>query len=105
MVAKIGQIEFKPTVWLQIHQLAHGIHVVWCTIGCQAHDLILAGIHFEAQVVGERGVEEPERMRKMNLAQHLERIAVTDADRGGGPFADPIHGEDHRLLERRGEEG
>ena len=41
----------------------------------------------------------------MDLLGHLQMVAAAEADRGRGPFADPVHGQHHRLLERRGEEG
>lgn len=40
-------------------------------------------------------------MGKMNFLGHFETVSGPLADRRGRPFADPVHGQDHRLLERR----
>ena len=44
-------------------------------------------------------------MGEVDFLDHLEGIATADGCRGSGPFTHPIHGQRHRLLERRGEEG
>ena len=36
---------------------------------------------------------------------HLEAIARAEADGGGGPLADAVHGQHSRLVEGRREEG
>src|SRR3984957_3642980 len=41
-------------------------------------------------------------MRKMDFLGYLEAIAVADPRRSGGPFADTVHGEHGRIVERRG---
>ena len=43
-------------------------------------------------------------MREMQLLAHLQMVAAAEADRRGRPLADPVHGEDDRLLEQRREE-
>src|SRR5215471_19790779 len=41
-------------------------------------------------------------MREMDLAQNLDAISTTEGYRGGRPFSDTIHRQNHRILERGG---
>src|SRR5215831_1611869 len=41
-------------------------------------------------------------MREMDLAQNLDAIPTTERYRGGRPFSDTIHRQNHRILERGG---
>src|SRR5205823_1948379 len=68
----------------------------------QAHHFVLAGIYFEARLVGESEVEQTERMRKVQFLERGEFIAAAIGDRGRRPLADPVHRQDGGLLERRG---
>ena len=66
----------------------------------EAHELVLAGIDLEAGVVGEGGIEQPERVRKMDLRKHLEVMPAAERRRSGRPLAHAIHGQHQGLLER-----
>src|SRR5208282_1569101 len=54
---------------------------------------------------GEGGIKQPERVGKVQLLEHLEAVAAARCYRRRRPLADPVHGEDGRLLEGRGKEG
>ena len=41
-------------------------------------------------------------MREMQLLEQRELVAAADRGRRRAPFADAVHGEHHRILERRG---
>ena len=58
------------------------LHVLRLAVGRQAHDLVLAGVDLEPGVVGEGGVEQPERVRKGNLPERRQLAcpAPTHAD-------------------------
>ena len=71
----------------------------------QAHQLVLAAVDLEAAVVGDGGIQQPQRMRKLNLTRQLDAIAAADAEGRGAPFADAIQRQNRRLLERAREEG
>ena len=82
-----------------------GLHVLRLAVGREAHQLVLAGVHLEPGVVGERAVEEAERVREPHLAQHVELMASAYADRRGRPLADAVDRQHRRLFERRWIEG
>ena len=73
-------------------------------VGGEAHQLVLAGVDPEAEVVGERRVEQADRVREAQLAQDLDAVAPAVADRRGRPLADAVDRQDRRLLEGRGVE-
>ena len=71
----------------------------------QAHQLVLAAVHRESEVVGERGIEQAHRVGEVQLAHDLDVAAAAAADGRGRPFADAVDGQDGGLGERRGIEG
>ena len=46
----------------------------------QSHHLVFTGVHLEAGVVGERRVEQSERVWPVNLVENLEVVAAADAN-------------------------
>src|SRR5262245_5020674 len=81
--------------------VAQELRVFGLSIGSKPHDLVLARIDLEPEIVGESRVQEAERMREVNLAMDVERLALAQSDRSGGPFADAVHGENRGTLEWR----
>ena len=105
-IVEIGLIQPERAVGLEVDQVVEDEPGIFrLAIRREPHHLVLARIDLEAGVVGERRVEQPQRMREMQLFAHLQVVAAPEADRRGRPFADPVHGEDDRLLERRRKEG
>ncbi len=104
-VRDVAQVESKRPVGLEVHQvLADRLRVHRLAVGGESHELVLAGVDLEAAVVGERGVEQAERVREPQLGVEADPVAAPDALRRGRPLPDAVEGEDRRLLERRGEE-
>jgi hypothetical protein len=85
--------------------LQDGVAVNRASVGREAHELVLAAVDLETAVIGERGVEEPERMGEADLASELQMVAVADTPGGRGPFPDAIEGEDGGTVEGAGKEG
>ncbi len=104
-IIEVFLIDPKRPVRLDVDQMIHdGLGIFWLTIRCQAHDLVLAGVDLEPGVIGERRVQQPERVREHDLLVHLEPVAAAHADARGRPLADPVDGQHRGRLERRGEE-
>ncbi len=58
-VIEIFLIEAKRAVWFEVDQmLEDSIGISWLAVRRQPHDLVLAGIHLEAGVIGERRVKQ-----------------------------------------------
>src|SRR6185369_45140 len=68
-------------------------------VGCEPHQLVLAGIDLEAEVVCNRGIQEAERMGKSQFLENRDLIALAVADGSGCPFADTVNGEDGSFPE------
>jgi hypothetical protein len=105
-VVEVVEVEPEAAVGLEVDQVVEdGLRVPGLAVGGEAHDLVLARVDLEAGVVGEGRVEQPERVREVQLPGDLQAGAAADADARRAPLADPVRGQDGRLLERRGEEG
>ena len=106
-VVEVGHVEPERAVVADLDELLLRIRVrvPGLAVGGQPHQLVLARVHLEPAVVGERRVQHPERVREPHLVGEL---------RSGCPGPTPIelvrplaHGverQDGRLLERRREE-
>ena len=76
------------------------LDVLGLTVGREPHDLVLTRIDLEAGVVGERGIEQTDRVRKRNLPERGEILAFTEPGRCRGPLADAVHAQHGRGVER-----
>src|SRR5438552_3487423 len=70
----------------------------------EAHDLVLALVHLEAEILREDRVEEPERVREMDRPHFLETVAFPDMHGRRLVLADSVKRHDDGALERRGKE-
>ena len=84
--------------------LQNEIAVHWLAKGSQAHQLVFAAVHLEAAVRGEGGVEQAERMRKLEVVGQLDAIASAHSHSRGAPFADAVERENGRRIKWRWEE-
>jgi hypothetical protein len=100
-IIEVFLVEAERAVVLEIYQMIEDQPgVLRLAVRRQAHHFVFARIDLEPGVVGEGRVQEAERVRKMQLFQHLQPMAITEADARGRPFADAVDGEDRGLLER-----
>ena len=74
-------------------------------VGGEAHHLVLVAEAQEAQILGDRRVEEAERVGEMDAVEHLDRVAAPQGHHGGDEVAEAVHRQAHRLVERRAVEG
>src|ERR1700730_11639986 len=101
-IVEVFLIEMKGSVGFEVDQmLEDGIGVSGLAIRRQSHNLVLAGIHLEAGVVGEGRVKQAKRVREMDFLAHLDAVISANPDARGGPLSNTVHCEDQRLLERR----
>jgi hypothetical protein len=70
-------------------------------VGREPHDLILAFVDLEAEILREDRIEQTERMREMNRLLFRKPVAFAEIDGRGLIFADPVERHHHRALERR----
>ena len=104
-VVEVVEVEPEGAVVLDVDQvLLDEIGVPRLAVRREPHHLVLARVHLEAGVVGERRIEQAERVGKVDLADDLEAVAAAERQRRGRPFADAVHRQHGRALERRREE-
>ncbi len=103
---EVVQVEAERAVVAEVDEVvAHELRVAGLAVRGQPHELVLARVDLEPAEVGDRAVQEAERVRVLDLLEQLDPVAVPGADRRRRPFPDPVDGEDRRALERRGVEG
>ena len=104
-VVEVLLVQAERAVFTDVdHVVEQQLDVFRLTVGGETHDLVLARVHLEAEVVGERGVQETQRIRPVELAQQPDVVALAHADRGRGPLAHAVHGEDRGPVEGRRKE-
>ena len=94
-----------PSGFRSIRSLEDQVRVDRPAVGGQAHQLVLAAVDLEAAVVGERRVEQAERVGELDVVDQADAVPLADAEGGRAPLADAVEREDRRLVERAGEEG
>ena len=105
-VVEIVEVEPERPVILEVDEVVEDrVPVDRIAVGCQPHQLVLAGIDLESGIIGESRIEQAQAVGKVDLPLHLQRIAAAHPDGCRRPFADPVHRQDQGVLERRGEEG
>ncbi len=103
-VVEVGHVQPERSVILEIDQLPQNCVAVRRTaIRGESHHLVLTRVHPESEIVGECAVQQAQRVRESNLAQHLYSRIVAERQRCRRPFANAVDGEDRGLLERRRE--
>ena len=63
----------EPSALRSIRLSRISLRVFRLAVGREPHHLVLAGIDLEAGVVGEGGIEQPERMREVDLLERSSR--------------------------------
>ena len=100
-VVEVLHVQPEAAVGLDVDQMLRDqVPVDRAAVRRQSHQLVLAAVHLEAAVVGECGVQQPERMRKLQLACQRDLVAPPDAQRRRAPLADAVEGQDRGLVER-----
>src|SRR6266571_8426467 len=97
-VVEVPLIQPERTVVLQVNELiVDSLHVFRFSIGRETHDLVLTGVHLEARVVGERGVQQTERVWPPKLAVQRDVGVVPYPEGRGCPLANAVDREDRSL--------
>src|SRR5947208_10156557 len=99
MMAEIIEVQLKPSIIHQPDDVAHRRHSRGCAIGRQAHYLVLVAIVREAEVLGQRLVEDAERMREVHPPFHSYVGPAADPPSGAAEVAEAVDRNDDRLVE------
>ena len=81
-VVEVRLVKPKGSILLDVDQMrVDEPGVAWLSVWRQPHELVFSRVHLESGVVGERGVQQSDGMREMDLALHLQLIAIADRQR------------------------
>src|SRR5579863_7222738 len=71
-IVEEGNVQAEAAIRLEIDEfVADDVAISWRAVGRQPHHLVFAGIHTEADVIRERRIQEPERMRESDLVENF----------------------------------
>src|SRR5262249_50999479 len=105
MMAEEAQIERIRAIGLQAHDFVHVLQEGWSAIGGKPHDFVLIAVVGKAEKLGERLIEDAERMRKIDATIDLNRGALADAPSSTRKIAKSIERNHNRPFKRRNMEG
>ena len=75
------------------------------TVGSQAHQLIFAAVDLEPAVISERRIEQPQRVRKLELLEKAQLVPLALAERRRAPLAHAVQCQNSGLLIRARKKG
>jgi hypothetical protein len=93
-VREVRKAELERTVVAKPDELGQLFAEAGPSIRGEAHHLVFALVDLEAEVRGEPGVEQAQRVRVLDAAELAELGALAVPQRRRGRLADPIDGED-----------
>src|SRR5439155_772592 len=100
VVVEATEIDREPALLRPANDVAHRLVVaVGITVGRETHHLALAAPGPEAEVVGDGGVDEPERVRQADRMQPLDAGAATPPEPRRDVLPRAIHRENGGLLD------
>src|SRR5262249_61062226 len=102
-IIEIVHVEAEGAVRLEVEEMIEEeVDVLGLAVGSKAHHLVLARVHLEAEMIGQRGIEKPERMGEMQLLENLQMIAAAETGGRRGPLPQPLLGQNGWLAGTRG---
>ncbi len=105
VVGKVLHVHLEAAVLADLEQLFHDQIVVFgLPVGGRPHDLVLRRVHLEAEVVGERAVEQPEGMGEPDLLEEIELVPLSRPVTRRRPLSHAVDREDRRFPEGAHEE-
>ena len=104
-VVEVLHVEPEAAIVFEIDQMpVNRLLIKRPPVGREAHQLVLPAVDLEPAIVRKRGIQEPERMRKLNPIRQLDPVPAPDAHRRRRPFPDAVERQDRRLVKRTREE-
>src|ERR1044071_5745078 len=98
---EILQVESIRSARLEPDDAAHRIEMRRLSVRREAHDFVLVAVMRKAQILGQRLIEDAERMRKKDLAVDGKRWSGACAPRAAGEIPEAVHRDDGRLAKGR----
>src|SRR5262245_27492274 len=105
MMAVETQIKRIRAIGLQAHDFVHVLHESRSAVGGKPHDLVLIAVVGKAEKLGERLIENAQRMRKIDATIDLNCGTITDTPSGARKIAKSIERNHNRPFKRRNMEG
>src|SRR6185436_5532292 len=98
---EVIQIQPKLSVFLGSNYVAKLFEVARRTVRRQPHYLAFVAVVRKAEELGRRGVNDAGRVRILDTAEHVYRVAVPRAPHGRNEIAEAVDRQQRRALKRR----
>src|ERR1700730_16222454 len=99
VVTKIFEVQPESSIGSNPNDLAQLFEESRLAIRRQAHHFVFVSVMRETDELGERGIKNAERVRKINAIVDLDFVAVAESERGAGKVAEAVDGKTGRLVE------
>ncbi len=100
-MAEAIEVQLKGAIRLHPNDLAHLVHVIGLSVGGEAHDFVLVSIMRKTEVLSEGGIEDAERVGKIDAAFDGDLpVRPCRAPGGGGEVAHAIDGDIDGVFKR-----
>src|ERR1039458_4139227 len=93
------KLEFDSASIRRDHHLSHEIEKFRLAIGRETHNLVLVAIFGEAEILCERRVSQPQRMRKGNCTKGFDSISAANTPHRARKVSETIDREERRFVE------
>src|SRR3989338_421385 len=93
-ISEVLHVECKTSVLLYIDEFLDMISVLRFAIRSKSHYLVFSAVHLKTEIVGDCGVEETERMGKVNFLREFHVRSSSIAHGCRCPFANAIDRND-----------
>src|SRR5205823_1035870 len=104
-VAEVRQVELEPAARLEVDQGFDLTHVTRFAVRREAHDLEFVAVVREAEILREREIQQPERVRKVHALADMEAGALDLSPRRADEIAEAVNRAHGRIVERADECG
>src|SRR6266849_3951136 len=101
---KISQAQPKAeltAVRIETHDVSKGLEMRGLAVGSEAHHLVFVAKFQKAQILRDRAVIKPQRMRKRDRTFNFQLIAAARAPHRTRKIAQAVRGEQRSVVERR----
>src|ERR1035437_486172 len=102
---EVTEIELERAIGHQTNDLPHGVQVDRPAIGGEAHYLVFVAVVRKSEILGQRLIENSERMREVHAAVDRESVPSSRAPGCTGEVAEAVDRNDDRLIEGRDVKG
>jgi hypothetical protein len=91
VVHEVGEIQLEPVARFHANERTEAIDVLGLAVGRETHHLELVAVLGEAEVLRDRRVQEPHRVREFDPVADRDGVGASDAPHRADEIAEPVN--------------